>query len=170
MFDRRDVIAGLEQARLRTGVEPGHAAAEQFHMQLFLLQIEQIQIGDLECAARGGAQCSAKIDNALVINIKARHREVTLGLFRFFLETDCLAVGVEFDHAVTLRVADLISENAGSSFDGESVPIKIEFSVENIVAENKGHAPYFDEFCADPETLTDSFRFRFVGSFAPKSK
>ena len=103
-------------------------------MQLFLLQIEQIQIGDLKFASRGRAQCSTKIDNALVISIKARHREVTLGLFRFFLETDCLAVGVEFDHAVTLWVADLISKNAGPLFNGESIPIKIEFPVENVVA------------------------------------
>src|SRR6266571_2724760 len=126
-------------------------------MQLFLLQVEQIQIGDFEFAARGRAQCLTKIDNALVINIKARHREVTLGLFRFFLETDCLAVGVEFDHAVTLWVADLISENAGPSLDGESIPIKIEFPVENVVAQNKRRSRSFDEFCADQESLGDSF-------------
>src|SRR5436189_5794993 len=103
-------------------------------MQLFLPQIEQIQISDLEFASRRRAQRSAKIDNPLVINIEARHREMTLGLLRFFLETDRLAVGVEFDHSVTLWIADLISENASSSFNGQSVPIKIESPVENVVA------------------------------------
>src|SRR6266704_2216349 len=139
-------------------------------MQLFLLQVEQIQIGDFEFAACGRAQCSTKIDNALVINIKARHREVTLGLFRFFLETDRLAVGVEFDHSVTLWVADLISETAGPSFNGESVPIKIEFPVENIVAENKRRARIADKFCADQESLGDSFWFWLLGIFDPNAK
>src|SRR5260370_8490830 len=131
MFDCRDVIAGLEQARLRAGVEPGHAAAEQFYMQLFLLQIEQIQIGDLEFATRRRAQRSAKTDDPLVINIEARHREMTLGLLRFFLETYRLPVAVEFDHSVTLWVADLISENAGSAFTRETSPIKINFPLVN---------------------------------------
>src|SRR4029077_3278250 len=134
MFDCRDVIASLEQARLRAGVEPGHAAAEQFYMQLFFLQIEQIQIGDLEFATRRRAQRSAKIDHPLVINIEAGHCEMTLRLLRFFLETDRLAIGIEFDHSVTLGVANLISKNAGPSFNGESIPIKIEFPVENVVA------------------------------------
>src|SRR5260370_20297157 len=140
MFDCRDVIASLEQARVRAGAEPSHAAAEQFYMQLFLLQIEQIQIGDLEFATRRRAQRSAKIDNPLVINIEARHREMTLGLLRFFLETDRLAVGVEFDHSVTLWVADLISENAGSAFNRDSVPIQIQFPGGNVVAQNERRA------------------------------
>src|SRR6266568_9237207 len=52
MFDSRDVIAGLKQTGLRAGIEPGQAAAEQFHVQLFAVKVKQIQIGDLQFAAR----------------------------------------------------------------------------------------------------------------------
>ncbi len=40
MFDRRDVISRFEQAGLRAGVEPCHPAAQQLHVQFFLLEIE----------------------------------------------------------------------------------------------------------------------------------
>src|SRR2546428_3311466 len=42
MFDRGDVIAGFEQTGLRSGVEPGHAAAEQLHLQLVFPEVKQI--------------------------------------------------------------------------------------------------------------------------------
>src|SRR5437764_3372099 len=34
MLDGGDVVAGLEHTRLRAGIEPGHAAGEQLHVQL----------------------------------------------------------------------------------------------------------------------------------------
>ena len=42
MLDRGDVIAGLEQSSGSASVEPGHAAAEQLHVQLVPLKIKQI--------------------------------------------------------------------------------------------------------------------------------
>jgi len=36
------LIARLQQRRCRAGVEPRHSAAEQFHVQLVLLQIQQV--------------------------------------------------------------------------------------------------------------------------------
>src|SRR5258708_16673226 len=39
MFDRRDIIAGLEQTGLRSSVDPGHAAAEQLHVQFVFLDV-----------------------------------------------------------------------------------------------------------------------------------
>ena len=34
MLDRRDVISRFEQTRLSSSIEPGHAAAERFHVEL----------------------------------------------------------------------------------------------------------------------------------------
>src|SRR6266581_2977987 len=68
MFDSRDVIAGLKQSGLRARIEPGHAAAEQFHVQLLAFEVKQIQIRNLEFTARRRAQRSAKLNNALVVN------------------------------------------------------------------------------------------------------
>ena len=61
MFDRGDVIAGFEQTGLRSGIKPGHPAAEQFHVELVLLEIKQIQIGDLKFAARRTASAFGKV-------------------------------------------------------------------------------------------------------------
>ena len=74
---------------------------------------------------------------------------MTFRLLRFFLETDCLALSVKFDHAIALWIAHLITENARAALDRESVPVEIEFSVENIIAKNKRRARVADEFCAD---------------------
>ena len=40
VFDRRDVVGGLEQTRLRAGVEPGHAASEEADVERVLPQID----------------------------------------------------------------------------------------------------------------------------------
>jgi hypothetical protein len=57
-------------------------------------------------------------------------------LLRFLLKADGTAVRTELDHAVTLGIAHLITENAGAAGKGESVAKEVEFSVENVVAEN----------------------------------
>src|SRR5437660_11288729 len=87
---------------------------------------------------------------------------MTLRLFRFFLQTDSLARGIEFDHAVTLRVAHLVSENACAALEVERVTIKIKFPVENIVAENERCAGVADEFGANQKSLGNPFRFRLL--------
>ena len=62
---------------------------------------------------------------------------MTLRLLRFFLEADGLPIRVEFDYAVTLRVAYLISENASATLNGQRISVKVEFSVENVVTQNE---------------------------------
>ena len=170
MLDRCNVIAGVEEARGGPGVEPGHAAAQQLYVQLFLLEIEQIQIGDLELAARRWAQGSAKIDNALVVNIQPRHRKMTFRVLRFFLETDCFAHGVEFHHAVTLRVAHLISKNASSALDGESLPVEIESPIKDVIAQDQRCAGAAGELCGNQKSLRDSLRLRLLGVLNPNPK
>src|SRR5947208_2478111 len=95
---------------------------------------------------------------------------MTFRLYWFLLETDRLALSVKFDHPVAPRVADLISENAGTPVNGESGAVKIEFSVENIIAENKRRARVADEFCADQKSLGDPLRLRLFGIFDSNPK
>src|SRR5206468_9060327 len=107
----------------------------------------------------------AKINDLMVVNVKPGYSERALRLLRFFLEADRFAVGVELNHTVTLRVANLIGENASATLDGERVPIEIEFSIENVVAQNERGAGVADEFCADQKRLGDPFRLRLLGVF-----
>jgi hypothetical protein len=59
-LDALDEVGGLQQGLGRAGVEPGEAAAELFEVQGALLQVQAVEIGDLELAARGGAYCGAR--------------------------------------------------------------------------------------------------------------
>src|SRR5882724_11664033 len=95
---------------------------------------------------------------------------MTFRLFRLFLETDCLALSVKFDHPVALWIAHLISENARAALDGESVPVEIEFPVKNVIAQNEGRSGVANEFSADQKSLGDSFRLWLLGVFDPNTK
>jgi hypothetical protein len=59
---------------------------------------------------------------------------VAFGLFGFLFEADRFSFCIEFDDAIPLGVANLIAKNVRTTLDGESVAIKVEFSVENVVA------------------------------------
>ncbi len=134
MFDGGNVVTRFQQAGLGAGVEPGHAAAEQFHVQRFLFEVEQIEICDFKFAACRWTQAPAKIDNLLVVNIETGHGKMTFRLFRFFFETNSTSIRAELHHAVTLRITHLITENATAAFDRQGLPVKVKFPVENVVA------------------------------------
>src|SRR5947208_3274519 len=137
MLDGGDVVAGLEQACLRAGIEPGHAAGEQLHVQLVSIEIHLVQIRDLQLAARRWFQLTAEIDHPLVINVEPRDREVTLRMRWLLFETDSFPVGTEFNHAVAFRIAHLITEDVCAFLMRERRTIEIEFPVEDVVAENE---------------------------------
>src|SRR5882724_3624913 len=135
MLDRRDVISRFEQTRLGSSIEPGHAATERFHVQLVSFEINRIQICDLQLVACGGLQLPAELDHAAVVNVETGNREIALRLLRFFLEAQRAPVRAKLDHAVSLRIAHLITENACAGLDRECIAIEIEVPIENIVAD-----------------------------------
>ena len=54
LLHRADELAGLDQAVVGAGVQPGEAAAQQFDVELAGLQVDLVQRGDLQLAAREG--------------------------------------------------------------------------------------------------------------------
>ena len=48
--------AGLEQRVVRAGVEPGEAAAHDLDVELAALEVDAVDVGDLELAARRGLE------------------------------------------------------------------------------------------------------------------
>src|ERR1051325_3255879 len=103
-------------------------------MQLVLLEVQQIQISNLQFVTRGWPQPSAKINDLIVVNIETRHRERAFRLPWLFFEADRSSVSVELDHAISFRVANLITKNVCATLDRERVAIEVELSVENVVA------------------------------------
>ena len=113
MFDRGNVIAGFEQTGLRAGVEPGHTPRQKPRVQFVLSEVNQIEIGNFELAACGWLQCFANLDYALVIHIETWNSVMAFWVFRFFFEADRTSVRSKFHYPVTLRIADLITEDTG---------------------------------------------------------
>src|ERR1700726_4547510 len=159
MLDRGNVIGRFQQANLGAGIQPGHAATEQFHVKLLLFEIKQVEIGDLKFTTRRRTQRSAQIDDLIVVNIKARNGKVRFRLLGFFLQTYGPPVGVELHDTVTLRIAHLISENACSLLNGQRVAVEIEFAVKNVVTEDQGNAGPGDKICADEKSFCDPIWF-----------
>ena len=95
---------------------------------------------------------------------------MALGILRFLLEADGAAVRTELDHAVTLGIAHLITENAGAALEGERLAIEIEFPVENVVAQDERSAGVAEKVRADEERLRNSFRLWLRGVFDPDSE
>ena len=52
LLERGDELAGLEQAVVRAGVEPGVAAADDLDVEVAALEVARVDVGDLELAAR----------------------------------------------------------------------------------------------------------------------
>src|SRR5436305_5644485 len=93
-------------------------------------------------------------------------------MHRFFLEADRLAVTIEFHYAITLWIAHLIAENAGTLFQRQRFTVEIKFPVKNVIAQNQRRPGTTDKFCADQKSLRYSFRFRLfrVFQFYAKSR
>src|SRR4029453_17717495 len=85
-------------------------------------------------------------------------------------EADGSAVTIELDHAIPLGIANLIAKNVRATLDGERVTIEVEFSIENVVAQNQRGAGVANKFRPDQECLGDSFRLRLLGVIDPNAE
>ena len=56
VLQRADELAGLEQAVVGAGVEPGVAAGQVFDEEVARFQVDAVEVGDLQLAARRGLQ------------------------------------------------------------------------------------------------------------------
>ena len=74
---------------------------------------------------------------------------MALRFLGFFFEANGFAVRIELDHAIALGVANLIAKNAGTPLESERIAVKIEFPIENVIAENERRARAADKFRAD---------------------
>jgi hypothetical protein len=147
---------------VRAGVEPGHAASELFDDELSAPQIFTIDVGDLQLAARRRLQIRGDVDHLIVIKIQPRHRIGRSGLRRLFFEADRPSLGVEFDNAVTFRIANEVAEHRGAlgPFARGAEHVGEAVAEENVVAERQRDAVVTDEVPAKNERMGEA-----VGAF-----
>lgn len=83
VFDGLDELAGFQQAVVGAGVEPGIAAAQVFDMQPFLVQIEPVEVGDLQLAARRRADLFGQVHHLFIEEVESGDGVARFGLGRF---------------------------------------------------------------------------------------
>src|SRR5690554_58275 len=119
------------------GVQPGEAPAQQFHVQLALLQIGPVYAGDFQFATVAGFYLFGNVYNAVVVEVEAGYRVVGFRVLRLFFDGNGAFFFVELDDTKAFRVFYLVAENGGafsalgrfSQFRGEAR------TVENVVTE-----------------------------------
>ena len=144
------------------GIEPGHAATHQLDVQLALLKVAAVYVGDLELAARRRLDGRGDIAHLLVIEIQARHRIVRLRLRRLFFDAGRAAVRIEADHAVALGILHVIRKHGRTivaHIGCLQAALKV-MAVVQVVAEDQRRMMMADEFAADDEGLREAIRRR----------
>lgn len=154
-LQRGDELARIEQRIVGAGVEPRIAAPHALDGERAGVEIEAVEVGDLELAARRGAQRAGVLDDARVVVIEPRHRVAGAWRGRLLLERQGPAAGVELDDAVPLGVADMVGEDRGARGPrpdpGQQFGHRV--AEEDVVAENQRGRRVADEIGAEDERL-----------------
>ena len=158
LLDRRDELAGVEQAVVGAGVEPGVAAPQRLHLQPALLEVDAIDVGDLQLAARRRLECGGDVDHVVVVEVQPGDREVALRLARLLLDADRASRRVELDHAVALGVEHVVGEHRRARavrVGGAQLRLQI-VAPEQVVAQHQAARARADEIAADAKRLRQS--------------
>ncbi len=155
MLERADELAGFQQGIVRAGVEPGVAAAHLLDVEVAGLQVDAVQVGDLELAARARFQVARELDDAVVVEVEPGDRVVGLGLRGLLLQADRSAALAELDHAVALGVLDLVGEDRRAAFTRDRALQQVGQmrAEEDVVAQDQRDVVVADEVRADRERL-----------------
>ena len=140
------------------GIEPGHAAAEDLDLQGAAVQVDAVDVGDLQFAARRGLQRLCDADDIVVVEVQPDDRVPRFRRLRLFLEADRLHRVIEGDDAVAFGIAHRIGENRGALAprrdDFQSLGETV--TEEDVVAEHEADRIVADEIAADQERLRQS--------------
>ena len=111
MLDGADEAARLVEALVGPRVEPGEAASEPLDLELPALEIDPVDVGDLQLAARTGGKARGDVEHLIVVEIEAGDCPVRLAIVRLFLDRAGGARrGVKGDHAIAFGILHRISE------------------------------------------------------------
>src|ERR1051325_1601620 len=166
-----DEVRRLQQRFLRAGVEPRVAAAELLDAQLAALEVDAVQIGDLQLAARRRLQRRRELRRAMIVEVPPRHREVRARLLRLFFDADRARLIVELDDAVALGVEHAIREDGRSVARGGGAPKRLRESmtIKDVVAEDDAARRAGHELGSGDEGLRQSAGIRLFGVTDPNA-
>src|SRR5260370_10043920 len=144
---------------MRARVEPGRASAHHADVELIVLEIHAVDVGDFKFAALRRLETGGNFGDLTIVKIKSGDRVTGFRLLRFLFNAERLPVRIELDDAITLGVIDGVRKNAGALGleRGGAQFLDEVVSVENVVAEHKRATARGDKFLADQKYLGDAF-------------
>ncbi len=155
LLDRLHEERRLQQRLVGAGVEPRDAAPEPLDVQRAPLEVVEVDVGDLELAARRRLQARGNLDDVVVVEIQARDGVRRAGLRGLLFQADRAALVVELDDAVPPGVAHEVAEHRGPGRPCGRGPHHLgkPVAVEDVVAEGEGDPIGADEPPAQDERL-----------------
>lgn len=158
LLDDGNELGGLEEAVVRAGVQPDHAAAHALHRKGVGAEISLVDGGNLELAARRGLDGTCDVHDVVVVEVEAGHRPVRLGMLGLLLQRERLAIGTNLHHTEPRRIIDRIAEDHGAAHaldlaPGNAQDVAETGSVEDVVTQDEGNGVAPDEAGADDEGL-----------------
>ena len=159
-LDGADEVRRIDEGLVGSGVEPGEALSEQGDIELAVLEVDAIKVGDLELATCRWLQVLRVLYDAVIIEVETRYTVVGLRVLRLLLDGDGLSVLVEGDDTETLRVIDIVTEDgrAGILRSGLTECLLEAVAGEDVVAEDHRDGIVTDEVRAQDEGLCESIR------------
>src|SRR6476469_5589816 len=162
LLEDLDEMAGLDQGSVRAGVEPGEAAAQDFDMEVAPLEIDAVDVGNLELAARRRLQRGGDLYHVVVVEVEAGYGEIRLRMSGLLFDGDGAPPAIQLDDPVGFRRAHGIAEDgcAGAAQAGARQRLGQGVAVEDMVAEDESHPVGADEIGADDEGIGKPARLR----------
>ena len=142
------------------GIEPGIASAHDFHLQLLLLEVAAVDIGDFEFAAGRGLDVGRNAANLGIVKVQAGDRIVGLGCLGFFFDTDRALLSIELHHAIALRIVHMVGKHGGTAQAGLRAGQLLDqiVPVEDVVAQYQGAGVRTHKLATDDEGLRQAIR------------
>jgi hypothetical protein len=91
LLDGLDKAGSFLQRLVRPGVEPCHAASHELQVQVAALHVREVDVGDLELAARRRLQRARDVHHVGVVEVEAGHGVMRLRPRRLLLDSVDLA-------------------------------------------------------------------------------
>ncbi|MDT4819932.1 hypothetical protein FQZ97_530620 [compost metagenome] len=162
MLQRRDELAGFEQALVRARIEPRIAALHDLHVELVQVQVRLVDRRDLQFAVRARLHGLGDVDDLVVVEIQAGHGVAALGLDGLLFDAAGLAVGIEGHHAVALGVMHVVREHGRTALLRISVRQQMGkvMPIEDVVPQHQRARRVPHELVADDECLRQAIGTR----------
>ena len=144
-----------------TCIQPCEALSKQFYIQISLLQINPVQIGNLQLSTCRRLQLLRILYNMIIIEVKTGYTIITLRLCRLLFNRNCLSILIKLYNTKTLRIIYIITKY-GSSFSALCIlhsrfqALLQTMSSKNIIAQYHCHRIITNEIRTNDKRLRQS--------------